>query len=261
MDLQLKDNVVVVTGGASGIGLAIVRSFVSEGARVAVVDRDAGACESLVSNHGLSSDAVSTFVADLADPVACERVTGEILQTYGSVDVLVNNAGVNDGVTLDNDPADFMASLQLNVGSAFCMVRGLAAALKASGGSIVNIGSKVGATGQGGTSGYVASKGGLHALTREWALEMADDGVRVNAVIPAEVMTPMYERWLAGMVDGDGVRAQIENSIPLGRRMTSEDEIAAMVVFLASSVSSHTTGQLIHVDGGYRHLDRRCTLD
>ena len=169
MDLQLKDNIVVVTGGASGIGLAIVRSFVSEGARVAVVDRDAGACESLVSEQGLSSDRVCAFIADLGEPAACERVTGEILQAYGRVDVLVNNAGVNDGVSLDSDPADFMASLQLNVGSAFCMVRGLAAALKAAGGAIVNIGSKVGETGQGGTSGYVASKGGLHALTREWA--------------------------------------------------------------------------------------------
>ena len=133
--------------------------------------------------------------------------------------------------------------------------------LKQARGSIVNIGSKVCETGQGGTSGYAASKGAINALTREWAVELASAGVRVNAVLPAETWTPLYERCLAEMPDPVAARAAIERLIPLERRFTTIEELAAMAVFLASPASSHTTGQIIFVDGGYTHLDRKCTVD
>ena len=133
--------------------------------------------------------------------------------------------------------------------------------LKQSRGTIVNIGSKVALTGQGGTSGYAAAKGAILALTREWAAELLPYGIRVNAVLPAEVMTPAYTAWLATLQNPDALLHRITEQIPLGQRMTTPEEIAAAVVFLLSPTQSgHTTGQQLLVDGGYVHLDRMLTV-
>ena len=132
-------------------------------------------------------------------------------------------------------------------------------ALKEARGAIVNMASKVAVTGQGGTSGYAAAKGAILALTREWAVDLLPYGVRVNAVVPAEVMTPMYRQWLDGSPDPEGKLADIIAKIPLGGRMTTAEEIAAMVVFLLSPKAGHITGQHLFVDGGYVHLDRSLT--
>ena len=128
--------------------------------------------------------------------------------------------------------------------------------LKQSRGAIVNIASKTALTGQGGTSGYASSKGAILALTREWAVDLLDDGIRVNAVIPAEVMTPLYRRWLDTFPDPQTKLEAIVAKIPLGKRMTTAEEIASTVTFLISPRSGHTPGQHIFVDGGYVHLDR-----
>jgi len=169
----------------------------------------------------------------------------------------VNNAGINDGVNLEHgDTERFLASLRKNLIHYYEMAHFALPELKKSRGAIVNIGSKVAETGQGGTSAYAAANGGRNALTREWAVELAKYGIRVNAVIVAECWTPMYEKWLSTQADPAATRAQIESRIPLGKRMTTGEEIANMVAFLLSDRSSHTTGQLIHIDGGYVHLDR-----
>jgi len=123
-------------------------------------------------------------------------------------------------------------------------------------GAIVNIGSKTAETGQGNTSAYAASNGGRNALTREWAVELLPHGIRVNAVIVAECFTPLYETWINTFPNPDEKLKSISEKIPLGKRMTTKEEIADMVLFLLSERSSHTTGQLIYVDGGYVHLDR-----
>jgi L-fucose dehydrogenase len=128
--------------------------------------------------------------------------------------------------------------------------------LKASKGAIVNIGSKTAETGQGNTSAYAAANGGRSALTREWAVELLKYGIRVNAVIVAECFTPLYEKWVSTLDNPEEMLQKINAKIPLGNRMTTAEEIANMVAFLLSERSSHTTGQLIHVDGGYVHLDR-----
>jgi NAD(P)-dependent dehydrogenase (short-subunit alcohol dehydrogenase family) len=173
------------------------------------------------------------------------------------IDGLVNNAGVNDGVGLENGSYEgFMASLHKNLVHYYLMAHHALPALKKSKGSIVNIGSKTAETGQGGTSAYAASNGGRNALTREWAVELLKYDIRVNAVIVAECYTPLYEKWVQTLPDPADALLRISEKIPLGKRMTTSEEIANTVAFLLSEKSSHTTGQLIYVDGGYVHLDR-----
>jgi NAD(P)-dependent dehydrogenase (short-subunit alcohol dehydrogenase family) len=253
MDLQLADKVIVVSGGCRGIGASIVDAFLAEGARVVVVDSDKAAGEALAARG------VAFCAGDLADDGTCARAIALANGRFHGVDVLVNNAGRNDAVGLDAGADAFVQSLRGNLVHAYSLLHYALPALRSTRGAVVNIGSKVAVTGQGGTSAYAAAKGALLALTREWAVELAPSGVRVNAVLPAEVWTPMYEQWLATQPDPAAQRARIERSIPLGHRFTTAQEIAAMVVFLASPRSSHTTGQIVFVDGGYTHLDRRCT--
>lgn len=194
---------------------------------------------------------------ELNSPDSCRQAVEEALRRCGRIDALVNNAGVNDKVGLESgSPEEFLASLQRNLTHYYFMAHYALPSLKAARGSIVNIASKVALTGQGGTSGYAASKGGQLALTREWAVELLPFGIRVNAIVPAEVMTPLYRRWIETFPDpGEKLRA-ITEKIPLGRRMTRPDEIASMALFLISEKAGHITGQQISVDGGYVHLDR-----
>jgi L-fucose dehydrogenase len=133
--------------------------------------------------------------------------------------------------------------------------------LKKSKGNILNISSKTAETGQGGTSGYAASNGGRNALTREWAVELLPYHIRVNAIVVAESMTPQYENWIKTIPNPEETLNKITSRIPLENRMTTVEEIANMAVFLLSDRSSHTTGQLVHVDGGYVHLDRSLIND
>jgi L-fucose dehydrogenase len=257
MNLQLQDKAVIVTGGARGIGAATVRTFVEEGARVAIVDRDGPAARSLAKElEDGSTNRVFPLEADLSEAAAGERVAKEAARALGGIDVLVNNAGFNDAVPLGAPLAEFIASLERNLFHVYELTRLCAPHLKERKGAVVNVSSKVSVTGQGGTSGYAAAKGAINALTREWALALAADGVRVNTVLPAECDTDAYARWFASLPDPAGTRAAIEGMIPLGRRMTSPQEVADMIVFLASARASHVTGQLIFVDGGYTHLDR-----
>jgi NAD(P)-dependent dehydrogenase (short-subunit alcohol dehydrogenase family) len=260
MDLGLKDKVVVITGGASGIGAAIVSGAAREGAIPVIVDRCAEAAGRLEEQVRASGGAALAIVIDLAAPQNCKRVVEETLQRFGRLDALVNNAGVNDRVGLEHgSPAEFVASLERNLLHYYNMAHYALPALKKAQGGIVNIGSKTAVTGQGGTSGYASSKGAILSLTREWAVELLPYEIRVNAVLPAEVMTPMYRNWLAGFDNPEDKLNEIVSRIPLGKRMTTPEEIAAAALFLISSQSGHTTGQHIYVDGGYVHLDRSLT--
>lgn len=244
MELELGGKVVIVTGGGRGIGAAVVQALRAEGAIPAVVDREGG-----------------EIVADLSEPDACRRVVQEVRQKFGRIDGLVNNAGVNDGVGLrSGDPERFVLSLRRNLTHYYEMAHFAVPDLIRSRGAIVNVSSKVAETGQGGTSAYAAANGGRNALTREWAVELAPHGVRVNAVIVAECLTPMYDEWLKTLADPLANKRQIENRIPLGGRMTMPQEVADAVLFMLSSRASHITGQWLHVDGGYVHLDRAANV-
>ena len=255
MDLHLRDKIVVVTGGGAGIGGAISLQLAREGAvpvifgRSELKDEFAHTLRSLCPRFG--------FVRiELADDLACTEAVARTVSEFGGIDALVNNAGVNDGVGLDAGRAAFVRSLEANLVHCYVMAHLCVEQLKARRGAIVNISSKTALTGQGGTSGYVAAKAAQLGLTREWAAALAPYGVRVNAVLPAEVMTPLYERWLQGRSDPAAALQDITERIPLGHRMTTDQEIADLVVFLLSDRSSHTTGQWLHPDGGYVHLDR-----
>lgn len=254
MDLQLKDKVIIVTGGAKGIGEGIVEVLAREGALPAIVGRNE-------SDNNLALNKIGgkgfQIAAELTRPEECRKAVDSIRKKFGRIDGLVNNAGVNDGVNLENGSYDaFMASLHKNLVHYYLMAHHALPELKKSKGAIVNIGSKVAETGQGGTSAYAAANGGRNGLTREWAVELLKYGIRVNAVIVAESYTPLYDKWIKTLPNPEEKLREINEKIPLGNRMTTPEEIANMVAFLLSEQSSHTTGQLIHVDGGYVHLDR-----
>ena len=253
MNLDLKGKIIIVTGGAKGIGAGITKALAAEGAMPVVVGRDARDNDAIIKEVGAGFG----ITAELTHPEACENAVKATVEKFGRIDGLVNNAGVNDGVGLEKGNYEsFIASLHKNLVHYYLMAHHALPELIKSKGSIVNIGSKVAETGQGNTSAYAASNGGRNALTREWAVELLKYGIRVNALIVAECYTPLYEKWIKTLPDPEEKLRSITDKIPLGKRMTTAEEIADMVIFLLSERSSHTTGQLIHVDGGYTHLDR-----
>ncbi|MCL8006914.1 SDR family oxidoreductase [Gelidibacter japonicus] len=257
MDLKLKDKVIVVTGGSKGIGNGICKVLVQEGAIPVIIGRNEQDVIKAVNTIKDNGGQAFYALAELTDQVACKNAMDSVIKEFGRIDGLVNNAGVNDNVGLEHgNYDDFMRSIQRNVAHYYAMAHHALPELKKSKGAIVNIGSKTSVTGQGGTSGYAAANGARNALTREWAVELLPYSVRVNAVIVAECYTPLYKKWLDTFPNPEEKLASITKHIPLGNRMTTDIEIANTVAFLLSEVSSHTTGQLLFVDGGYTHLDR-----
>jgi L-fucose dehydrogenase len=263
MDLHLKGKIVVVSGSAGkegSIGETIINRLADEGAIPVLVDRNSrgfGYAEAL-QKKGIDSLFVQT---DVTNPDEMQNAVNKIAEKYGRIDVVINNVGVNDGAGLDATYEEFMDSLKLNVVSYFLLVKFALPYLKESKGNILNIGSKVALTGQGGTSGYAAAKGGVLGLTREWAVDLIQYGIRSNAIIIAECYTPAYEDWIKTVPDGEAVLKKINKSIPLESRMTTTQEIADTTLFIISDRSSHTTGQFVFVEGGYVHLDRALISD
>ncbi len=257
MNLQLNNKVIIVTGGAKGIGFGISKVLAAEGAIPFIIGRDEGDNIAAIKEIALLGGQARYTTAELTNPAECENAVKKLITEFGRIDGVVNNAGVNDGVGLENGNYEsFIASLHRNLVHYYLIAHHALPELKKSKGAIVNIGSKTAETGQGNTSAYAASNGGRNALTREWAVELLKYGIRVNAVIVAECFTPLYETWIKTFDNPAEKLQNIVAKIPLEKRMTTTEEIANMVVFLLSEKSSHTTGQLIHVDGGYTHLDR-----
>ncbi len=261
MDLGLNDKLIVVTGGGAGIGAGITRACIAEGARVVILSRRSENAQAFMYEMEDTGANCVLIEANLEDAARCKTAMDEVHERFGDVYGLVNNAGVNDGVGLEKGSVEgFVESLNKNLVHCYALAHYAVEGMKRTNGAIVNISSKVALTGQGNTSGYAAGKGAQLALTREWAAELLEYNIRVNAVVPAEVMTPQYQRWVATLGDPEAELKRITDQIPLGKRMTLASEIAAATVFLLSPTqSAHTTGQHIVVDGGYVHLDRALT--
>lgn len=261
MDLFLTNKVFIVTGGSKGIGEGISRALAEEGAIPVIATRSREVSEQLVREIESEGREALFIQVDLGKPESAEQVIRTTLEKFGRIDGLVNNAGRNDGIGLETGhPEAFRRSVEQNLFHYYDLVHYALPQLIEHHGTIVNISSKVALTGQGGTSGYAASKGAQLALTREWAAELLPYGIRVNAILPAEVMTPLYRSWLDNTFEDPVAKEkEILSMIPLGNRMTTTREIADMTLFLLSERSAHTTGQFMIIDGGYVHLDRSLT--
>ena len=253
MDLGLRDKIVLVTGGAKGIGAATVKAFLAEDCKVVIVDRDTEAGPVLAKSSGSKASFVE---ADLTNLKSCKQAVEQTVSWFGGLDVLVNNAGFNDGLGLETSPEDFMTSVKNNLLHVYAMTHYALPQIRKGPGCILNLGSKVSVTGQGKTSAYAAAKGAISALTREWAVALAPEKVRVNCVIPAECITDQYEQFFQTQTNPEAAKKTIADIVPFEQRLTTPEEIAQTIVFLASDRSSHTTVQLIFVDGGYTHFDR-----
>ena len=257
MDLQLKDKVIIVTGGAKGIGEGICRVLAAEGAIPVIIGRNEKDNRAVGDSIKAAGGKTFQIAAELSQPEECKKAVDAVLAEFGRIEGIVNNTGANDGVGFeDGDYERFMASLHKNLVHYYLMVHYALPSLKATKGSIINITSKTAETGQGHTSAYAAANGGRNALTREWAVELLKYGIRVNAIVVAECWTPQYATWIKTLANPEEKLKEITDKIPLENRMTTAVEIANMAAFLLSERSSHTTGQIIHVDGGYVHLDR-----
>jgi L-fucose dehydrogenase len=261
MNLDLENKVFLITGGGSGIGAAIVQQLAEEGAIPVIIDKNEAASKKVIQDISAKGKKGDYIIKDLSKKENCEAGVLYTIKKYNRLDGIINNAGANDSVGLETgNPDAFVASFHRNLFHYYYMVHYALPYLKQTKGAIINIASKTAITGQGGTSAYAAAKGGQLALTREWAVELLKYGIRVNAIIPSEVMTPMYRNWIDTFDDPDKKLASIEARIPFESRMTKPEEIADSAVFLLSKRASHITGQQLYIDGGYVHLDRSASV-
>jgi len=239
---------VVVSGGASGIGRAIVEAFAAEGASVVFVDLNADQGEQ-VRKQAIAltgNPRIAFIVADLSDEHETARAAEMALRELGEVDVLVNNVGGNfrSGNVLQHSVEDFRRTFQLNVFSSVGLIRGLIPSMIARRkGAIINISSTMSA-GAAGFSAYASTKGAINALTSALALDHAADNIRVNAIAPGLIATPLNQAWIDEQEDAAKVKG-----IPMNR-VGKPEEIATVTLFLASDKSSYLTGQVLTVDGG-----------
>ncbi|MBI1875876.1 MAG: SDR family oxidoreductase [Acidobacteria bacterium] len=239
-----------MTGAAKGIGLGIAESFARAGATVGMLDCDQGTLEAAAARASSQGGRCVSVRADVTDRPELERAVASFLERAGTLDVLVNNAGIHFARTIDEyTEAEWARILDVNLTGAFRMIQICVPALRRSRGAIVSVSSMTGLVGQDRGAAYVASKGALISLTKALALELATDGIRVNCVCPAGVDTPLLRDWAATLPDPDAVlRGQA--AMHLTNRLASPNEIASAVLFLASPAASFITGIALPVEGG-----------
>jgi len=247
MTEDLDNKVVIVTGGASGMGAACVRQFSLAGANVVIVDRNEEMATTVASDHRVESP----VIGDVSNSQFCERAIELVLERHSRIDVLVNAAGIIiRSSALETDDDAWKRVMDVNVNGTFYMCRQVLPTMRAQrAGSIVNFGSVAGKVVWGEQTAYCTSKGAVHQLTRSLALDFCKDGVRVNAVCPGEIDTPMLRSGRDHAPTDDEMQ-KIAETVPMNR-LGNPDEVAQVVVFLASEAASYMTGALVDVDAGY----------
>lgn len=244
--MDFSGKVAVVTGGASGMGAATARGLARAGAKVVIVDRQTELAQKVASEIGGLA-----LSGDVSQSAFCNSVVEQTLERFGRLEVVVNAAGIivrkSGEHTTDEEWARIMG---VNVNGVFFMCRAAIQAMKPrGGGTIVNFGSIWGDLGAAGVAAYCASKGAVHNLTRALALDHAKDNIRINAVCPGEVNTPMIQSERAEPVSPE-LMQRLADTVPMGR-LADPSEIANMVLFLASDRASYMTGSLVLVDAGF----------
>ncbi len=241
----LKDKVAIVTGGAQGIGAAIVEQLVDARANVAVIDINEEKAKEMAAKVRARDLDAEAYAVDVANTEAVKGVVGEIGKRFGHIDILVNNAGITrDGLLMTMSEQDWDLVLAVNLKSIFNFTKAVARPMiKQKSGSIINISSVVGLMGNGGQVNYSASKAGVIGITKSSAKELASRNIRVNAVCPGYIQTAMTEKL------DDKARAALVEHIP-SKRLGMPADVAAAVVFLASDAASYITGETLRVDGG-----------
>jgi len=247
---RLDRKIAVVTGGARGIGRAAVAALAGAGARVAILDRDAGIAETTARAIGGEGPGISVHAADVTDEAQLERAFATVMQHHGGVDILVNSAGIGlRHAAVDHPLADWDKVVAVNLTGVFLCSR-IAARnmISRGGGAIVNLASIMGFSGGGiyPNVSYQATKGGVVNMTRALAVEWAQSGIRVNAVAPTWVRTELT----AALLDRPGVAERIADLTPL-RRLATPEEVACAILFLASPAAAMVTGHTLPVDGGF----------
>ena len=245
--MSFKGKVAVVTGASSGMGAATARALASAGARVNLSDIDKKGAEEKAQKTGSE-----IFVGDVSNSEFCDLTIDSIVQKQGQVDILVNAAGIilrADALETNDD--NWKRIMAVNVDGVFFMCRSaIRHMVNKKSGSIVNFGSIWGDVASSGVTAYCVTKGAVHQLTRALALEHAEDGIRVNAVAPGEVNTPMIKAGRDKPPTGDELQELANATIPI-KRLAEPEEIAEVVLFLASEKSSYMTGSIVPVDAGY----------
>ncbi|WP_439815499.1 SDR family NAD(P)-dependent oxidoreductase [Zavarzinia sp. CC-PAN008] len=246
MGPRFTNKVALVTGGASGIGAATVEVFVAEGARVLIGDLNAELGQAMVAKHG--ADKVAFQQVDVTDRAAVEALVQRCVDTFGRIDILFNNAGIGAGLatTPDLDPAVWEQVVAVNLHAVFYACRAAIPHMRSQGGgAIVNTASISGMGGDYGFTAYNAAKAGCINYTRSLAIDHAREGIRVNALCPGLIATPLT----AGIKDMQGLEPLWHDNIPMGRP-GSPSEMANVVAFLASDAASYVTGCILAADGG-----------
>lgn len=250
--MKLKDQVAIVTGAASGIGAATARLFAAEGAKVALVDLDEAGLARVAAEIGATGGETLTFAADVSNGEQARAGVAQVMAKWGRVDVLVTAAGASFGGTVDKvDEATWDRTFAINVKGTFLWVHhAIQPMIAAKSGAIVTLGSQLAQSSLGTNVAYIASKGAIVSFTKTVAVDHAAQGIRINALMPGVIDTPMPARSLKRQPDPEAARAFWKVRHPMGR-IGQPEEVAKAALFLASSDSSFTTGSLLFVDGGW----------
>ncbi|MAU02034.1 MAG: short-chain dehydrogenase [Anaerolineaceae bacterium] len=244
--MDFTDQVAIVTGGASGMGAATARKLMAARARVIIVDRNVVLATAFAEEIG-----AEVLIGDVSDSAFCDGVVDTAVAKYGRLDILINAAGIIVRAdALGTSDEQWQRVMNVNVSGVFYLSRAAVQVMKAQGkGAIVNFGSIWGSVGAAGVVAYCASKGAVHQITRAMALDHVNDGIRINAVCPGEVNTPMLSSERSEPVTEEMLQ-RIASTVPM-QRLADPVEIARVVLFLSSDDASYMTGAMVNVDAGY----------